>query len=104
MGPFGDHLVSAHHPLSKYDGGLQWAYISDDELTQADPIVFRAKQIGSIMALRERTRVHIHLSRSFCMEDLVWADHVTSGKRKYKILMAAILFWDRLDDFIKREQ
>lgn len=44
MNSFGDRLVSAHHPLFKFDGGLQLAYISDDELAQTDLAVFQAKK------------------------------------------------------------
>ena len=44
MNSFGDYLVSAHHPLFKFDGGLQLAYISDDELAQTDLAVFQAKK------------------------------------------------------------
>ena len=99
IGSFGDHLVNVNHPLPMPHGGLQSACISNDELAQTDPIVFHAKQASLIMALRER--LQFPPSRSFCLEDLVWTNHMTSGKGKYKSFKLAIIFWDRLDDFIK---
>ena len=82
--------------------GCQLASISDDELAQIDLAMFCAKQDDLIMAPRER--IQIPHSWSFCMEDLVWTYHVTSGKRKYKTSMLVIIIWNKLDDLIKGEQ
>ena len=102
MDSFSDQLVSGYQPLPISHGGEQSAYISDDELAQTDHVVFQEKQVGLTMVLRERVQ-NPH-SGSFCMEDLVWTDHVTKNKGKSKSSKLAIIFWDRLDDFIKGEQ
>ena len=102
MDSFADHVVSVNHPLAMPHGGLQSSCFSDDELAQTDPIVFHAKQAGLMKALKER--VQIPPSGSFCMEDLVWTNHVTSGQGRYKSSKLAIILWDRLDDFIKGEE
>ena len=77
---FGDHLVSAYQPLPISHGGLQWACILDEELAQIDLGVFWARQTGIIMVLRKI--VQILPSGSFCMEDLIWIDHVVRGNMK----------------------
>lgn len=102
MDSFSDHLVSGYQPLSLSDGGEQSVCISDDELEETNPKVFQERQSDLMMALRERVQ-NPHLG-SFCMEDLVWTDHVTKNKGKSKSSKLAIIFWDRLDDFIKGEQ
>lgn len=52
----------------------------------------------------EREREQLPFFRSFCMEDLVWTDHMTNVKEKYKTFMLAIIFWAWLEDFIKGGQ
>jgi hypothetical protein len=54
------------------------------------------------MALRDR--VQNPPPASYCIEDLVWTDHVTYGKGKYKSSKLAIILWKILDDFIEGEQ
>ena len=59
---------------------------------------FKATQTLMISALRER--VEHPLAREFSYEDLVWIDHNTCRKYKYKASQLAIITWDRLDNFI----
>lgn len=102
MDSFDDHLVNVHDPLPMSHGGLQLQSTADDGLAQTDPIVFEEKKASLIMALRDR--VQNPSLGSFCMKDLIWTDHVTCGKGKYKSSKLAIILWDRLDNFIKGEQ
>ena len=90
MDSFSDNLVSNYHPLPISHGGVQSASILDDELAQIGLVVFQEKQIGLITLLRVRTQNPP--SGSFCMEDLVWTDHLTRGKEKSKSSKLAINF------------
>jgi hypothetical protein len=78
MDSFDDHLVSVHDPLPLSHGGLQLQFTADDGLAQTDPIVLEEKKASLIMALRDR--VQKPPLGPFCMEDLIWIDHVTCGK------------------------
>ena len=40
----------------------------------------------------------------FYFQDLVWTYHVTHGKEIYKTSRLAVIYWDRLHDFIQRKQ
>jgi hypothetical protein len=38
------------------------------------------------------------------MDDLVWTNHISQGQGIHKTSMLAVILWDRLQDFITREQ
>ena len=69
-----------------------------DDLEHTNMPVLRAQQVDTIMALRERVQNPPPGESS--LEDLVWTDHVTNGKGSRLV----VILWDRLDNFISREQ
>jgi hypothetical protein len=54
----------------------------DNEVMLIDPETFKATQIVMISALRERVQ-HLPVG-GLSYEDLVWTDHNTCGKCKYR--------------------
>ena len=91
--------LSSNHLCAMADGGLP----STDQISHGtNPLEFQAKQAHLIKELRSRAQKPP--LGEFCMQDLVWTDHVTNGKGKYKTSKIAVIFWDRLDDFIQGEQ
>ena len=83
-------------------GGLESLWHVDDDLHQTNLAADQAKQHDLIMEMRER--VQNPPRGKFCFQNLAWTNHVTHGKGKYKTSMLAVIFWDRLHDFIQGEQ
>ena len=84
------------------NGGLDSLLDVDDDLHQTDLVADQAKQLHLIMEMRNQ--VQNPPLGEFCFQDLEWTKHVTNGKGKYKNSMLAVIFWDRLPDFIQGEQ
>ena len=91
--------LSSNHFCAMADVGLP---APDQNSIETDPVAFQAKQADLIKELR--SRVQKPPLGEFSMQDLVWTDQVTNGKGKYKTSKVAVIFWDRLDDFIQGEQ
>ena len=84
------------------NGGLYSLWHVDDDLHQTNLVANQAKQFDLTMEMRDL--VQNPPLGEFCFQDLEWTERVTHGKGKYKNSMLAVIFWDRLPDFIQGEQ
>ena len=84
------------------DDGVHSVLQPDQQSQGSDPAAFETKQANLIKELR--SRVQTPPLGEFCMQHLLWTDLVTNGKGKYRTSKVAVIFWDRLPDFIQGEQ
>ena len=75
---------------------------SQEALQHTDPPAFWIQQVDTLMGLRES--IQTPPPGEFRMEDLVWTNHVTTGKGRHKGSKMTFILWDRLEDFISGEQ
>ena len=75
---------------------------AQEALQHTDPPAFQIQQVDVLMGLRKS--IQIPPLGQFNMQDLVWTDHVTTGKNRHKCSKMTFILWDRLEDFISGEQ
>ena len=75
---------------------------TQEVLHHTDPPASQIQQVDIFMGLQEN--IQTPPPGEFRMQDLVWPDHVTTGKCRQKGSKMTFILWDMLEDFILGEQ